>query len=193
MAKNETIWRDLDGNAYNNHFLNNQCYILVNFNRANGVNGGSVKKYLPVYPLDITFSGSTNFTSAEIIGRPGTISGYISTGDNTSRIALHLHRELKTFGNETPKDVNQIDSIVSLIQACQYPKKFQDALVTPIVTYCFGKVLITGKQTTYSTKWEGPKIGNMYMECNIDVQITHVAKGIQYFDDMYNNKPYVYD
>lgn len=187
--KNSIVWRELDGDLYNNHFLDGQCAIYVEFNHS-GI--APYRLNIPIYPDDITFGSSTNFTSAEIIGRPGTISGYVSTGDVSSRIALHLHRELQTF-NEVAKDVNQIDDLVSLIQACQYPKRTQSGIFVPIVTYKFGNVKITGKQLNYNTKWSGPKIGNMYMDCHLDIQISHITSKIKYFDDMYDKKPYYFN
>lgn len=186
--KNVTQWRELNDATYNNHFTNGQCAIHVGFNHAGAP---QYKLNIPVYPEDITFGNSTNFTSAEIIGRPGTISGYVSTGDVQTNISLHLHRELKTY-NDTTSDVNQIDDLVSLIQACQYPLRSQGGIFVPIVTYKFGEVKITGKQTNYSTKWGGPKIGGMYMECNITVQINHILDSIKYFEDVYDKKPYYF-
>lgn len=191
LENKNIIWNEITDDVYNNHFSNDQCAIYVEFNHA----GTPIYKLnIPIYPEDITFGNSTNFTSAEIIGRPGTISGYVSTGDVSSRISLHLHRELalNREGYDYREDMNQIDDLVSLIQACQYPLKTQDGLYVPIVTYKFGKTKITGRQINYNTKWGGPKIGNMYMECNLDIQISHVTKGIKYFSDVYNDKPYYF-
>lgn len=191
LENKNIIWNEIIDDVYNNHFSNDQCAIYVEFNHAGTP---TYKLNIPIYPEDITFGNSTNFTSAEIIGRPGTISGYVSTGDVSSRISLHLHRELalNREGHDYREDMNQIDDLVSLIQACQYPLKTQDGLYVPIVTYKFGKTKITGKQINYNTKWGGPKIGNMYMECNLDIQISHVTKGIKYFSDVYNDKPYYF-
>lgn len=189
LENKNIIWNEINDNTFSNHFSDDQCAIFVEFNHA-GI--PSIKLNIPVYPDDITFGNSTNFTSAEIIGRPGTISGYVSTGDISTRIQLHLHRELALNGNGIHQDKNQIDDLVSLIQACQYPLRTQDGLYVPIVTYKFGKTKITGKQQNYSTKWGGPKIGNMYMECNIDIQIAHISKGIKYFSDMFDGNPYYF-
>ena len=194
LENKDVIWTEITDDVYNNHFSDDQCVIFVEFNHYGTP---TYKLNIPVYPDDITFGNSTNFTSAEIIGRPGTISGYVSTGDVSTRISLHLHRELALkrdaeFGYTYREDRNQIDDLVSLIQACQYPLRTQDGLYVPIVTYKFGKTKITGKQINYNTKWGGPKIGNMYMECNIDIQISHITKGIKYFNEMYNDKPYYF-
>ena len=31
------------------------------------------------------------------------------------------------------------------------------------------------------------------MECNLDIQISHIASKIKYFDDMYDKKPYYFN
>ena len=198
--KNVTEWVELNDNLYNNHFINNnpQCYIKVDFNRKSENN--TYKLRIPVYPSDISFGNQTNYTSGEILGRSGQIAGYVSTGDTTTRISLHLHRELQQLDTGISirdevkyQDRNKIDNLISLIQAANYPQRFPNGIAAPIVTYVFGKTKIIGKQTSFSTKWDGVKIGNMYMECFIEVQITHVPEGINYFDDMLNKLPYVFD
>lgn len=194
--KNITNWRDLDGNLYNNHFNNGQCYISVSFNRSVNSSEANYRCNIPVYPTEISFNNKTTYTSGEILGRPGTIAGYVTTGDTSTSISLHLHRELKintTNSQIKHTDINKIDELISLMQSCLYPKRFSDSIAVPIVTYCFGKVIITGKQTGFNCKWEGPKIGNMYMECTVNAEVTHVPVGIKYFDDMYTGKPYVFD
>lgn len=175
------IWQDLDEQLYNNHFTNGQCNLKVEFNRNSGESEPSIN--LPIYPEDITFGGNTNYANAEILGRPGPIAGYVGTSDVTTRITLHLHRELQVPGN-IASDGNQIDKIVSLIQACAYPKSYQDGLAVPIVTYTFGDTVITGKQTSWNVKWSGPKIQNAYMEVTLDISISHVPMGIPFFDDV---------
>ena len=187
--KNVTNWQDLDDLAYNNHFANGQCYFKVDFNRQFSENDDAILPItLPVYPEDISFGANTNYTNAEIIGRPGTISGYVSTSDVSTRINLHLHRELEIPG-VIASDKNQIDKIIATIQACDYPRVFPDGLATPIVTYVFGDTKITGKQTSFNTKWSGPKIGNSYMDVILDIAISHVPNGIIFFDNVRNFVP----
>ena len=182
---NINYWMDLDDIAYNNHFANGQCQLKVEFNR---LLDKSIVKNLPIYPDDITFGATTNYANTEILGRPGPIAGYVNTSDVTTNIVLHLHRELNIPG-EITTDKNKIDELISLIQACSYPKSFQDGLTVPIVTYIFGDTIITGKQTTFSTKWSGPKIGNSFMEVTITIGISHVPAGIEFFDDVYSHNP----
>lgn len=209
-------WQDLDDMHYNNHFIHGQCMLKVEFNRemedrsSHGIRDPrnpkdkrtirfqkTIIRQLPIYPEDITFGATTNYASTEIIGRPGVIAGYVSTSDVTTRINLHLHRELEIPGYVATNDVhgtimqdrNKIDDIVALIQACAYPRVYSDGLVTPIVTYQFGDTIITGKQTSWNVKWCGPKIGNAYMEVILDVAISHAPKGIEYFDDIYLHNP----
>ena len=186
-SKQTTTWKDLDDNDFNNHFLNGQCGVGVIFNTTSST--GAFDKWinLPIYPEDVTFSGSTNYNSAEIIGRPGTISGYISTSDVTSRFNLHMHRELLVPG-EIVTDRNKIDEIIAFMQACDYPKN-DGGLKVPIVTYVFGDTQIVGKQTGFNTKWSGTKIGNSYMEVNIDISITHTPNHIIYYDDIKGYNP----
>lgn len=188
-------WIDLDDVLYNNHFMYGQCHLKIEFNRLVNTeitglkyNSTTITKNLPIYPEDITFGANTNYANAEILGRPGPIAGYVSTSDVTTRINLHLHRELKIPGN-VASDTNQIDELVALIQACAYPRVYQDGMYVPIVTYQFGDTVITGKQTSFSTKWSGPKIGNAYMEVTLDIAISHVPLRIEYFDDVLLHNP----
>lgn len=182
---NEIIeWVDLDDDMYNQHFGKQQCYIKVEFNRELDK---PIIKDLPIYPEDITFGATTNYANAEILGRPGPIAGYVSTSDVTTRINLHLHRELQVKG-EVATDKNKIDDIVNLIQACSYPKQYSDGISVPIVTYQFGNTIITGKQTSWSAKWSGPKIDKSYMEVTLDVAISHAPMGIEFFEDIYNKE-----
>lgn len=172
-------WVDLDDMLYNNHFIHGQCQLKVEFNRATELE--TIRRNLPIYPEDISFGATTNFANADILGRPGPIAGYVSTSDVTTRINLHLHRELEIPGN-VDTDKNRIDELVSLIQACAYPKSYQNGLYVPIVTYYFGDTAITGKQTSWNVKWSGPKIANAYMEVTLDIAISHVPTEIPYFD-----------
>lgn len=176
--KNATVWKDLDDELYNNHFGKGQCQIKVEFVRDVP---DVIIRDLPIYPEDISFGVNTNYANAEILGRPGPIAGYVNTSDVTTRINLHLHRELEVIGNVS-SDRNKIDDIVNLIQACAYPKSYQNGLYVPIVTYTFGDTTITGKQTSWNAKWSGPKIGNTYMEVTLDIAISHVPIEIPYFD-----------
>lgn len=194
--KNTSVWqwKDLEEKTYNNHFTNGQCYLKVEFPHAG--NDSLYIRNLPIYPDDITFSGSTNYASADILGRPGPIAGYVNTSDVTSRIQLHLHRELVVLDDTSENntkiqqvDRNRIDDIVALVQACAYPKIYQDGMYVPIVTYVFGDTTITGKQTSWNVKWGGPKIGKAYMEVTIDVSISHAPMGILDFNTMYENEP----
>lgn len=174
------IWYNLDVNN-KSHFSNDQCFIAVSFSGSLSDQGYKIQQTLPVYPEDISFSTSTNYADATMIGRPGSISGYVNTDDKTINFSLHLHRELLVPG-ELTSDKNKIDCIVTLIEACQYPKRTTNGLYIPIVTYKFGDTEIVGKQTSCNIKWGGPKINNKYMECNIDISVTYVPKGINYFD-----------
>lgn len=191
---NETNWVDLDDeDEFNNHFLKGQCGVGVVFN--NGSESGAFDKWhtLPVYPNEVGFNGSTNFNSAEILGRPGTISGYVSTSDVTTKISFELHRELLIPSTNRDvgvrEDINKVDQIISFIQACNYPKRIENGLLVPIVTYIFGDTAITGKQTSFDVSWGGPKIANKYMHAKINVGITHTPSGIIYFDDVVNTNP----
>lgn len=178
--KQNHVWKDLDDNEYNNHFLGGQCFIGVSFN-----NDGSYDEQmiLPCYPEDVNFNNSANYNSADIVGRPGSISNYSNTSDITTRFTLHLHREMPIPNNSgNVIDSNQIDKVVTLIKACNYPKDFQTGIRMPIVTYTFGDTQIVGKQTSLDEKWGGPKIGKSYMECTLTISITHVFKEIPYFD-----------
>ena len=185
--KNITVWNDLDDLVYNNHFSNGQCYIQVHFNREFKDEKPSIIK-LPIYPEDIAFGATTNYADASILGRPGNISGYVGTSDVTTRINLHLHRELAIPG-ELNTDRNKIDELIALIQACCYPRTYQDGMCVPIVEYVFGDTKIIGKQTSFNTKWGGPKIGNSYMEATLDIAITHVPMGIIFYDDVKTFNP----
>lgn len=178
-----TEWKDLDDDLYNNHFANGQCKIGVNFYNAAENGGFAHSMNIPCYPEDVTFNGSTNYASAGILGRPGDISGYTGTSDITTRFSMHLHRELIIPG-ELQTDKNQIDKLVNLIMACNYPKTYQDGMYMPIVTYKFGDTQIVGKQTSFDIKWGGTKIGRSYMECTINLAVTHVFDFIPYFDNI---------
>lgn len=150
---------------------------------------------LPVFPEDVTNSISTNYTSYDILGRPGQISVYNSTGDMTTSFTLHMHRELQTsestLDNTYLADINQIDKIVSLIEASQYPiiDSTSAGEYVPIVTYRFGDTVITGKQTSVNTKWSGPKIEGKYMEVVISISVTCTAGKIKDFTDIFNSNP----
>ena len=188
--KESNSWIDLDDDLYNNHFNNGQCQLRINFNRLMSItdeNGteisSTIERNLPIYPEDINFGTSTNYASTDIIGRPGTIAGYVNTSDVTSKITLHLHRELEIPGY-VETDKNKIDELILLIQACAYPKQYGDGLYVPIVTYKFGDTCITGKQTSWDATWGGPKIGNAYMDVKLNISISHVPNGIEFFDDI---------
>lgn len=184
------LWTDLDDNSYNQHFANGQCFVAVEFNRLS--QQGYFNAYtLPIYPEDVTFNTNTNYTPVEILGRPGQISAYTSTSDPVCNFVLNLHRDL-TMVNDVIKDKNQIDEIVSFIQACNYPYRFNDGTSAPIVTYKFGDTIIVGKQMTANVKWSGPKINNIYMQCVLTISVTHVPKGINYFEDIYKSNPRQY-
>lgn len=185
IDKTNINWIDLDDSTYTSHFGKDQCYLKVNFAHSGG---GEDKVQLPVYPEEIAFNGSTNYHEGEILGRPGKIAGYISTSDTQTRINLKLHRELATPG-VVATDMNYIDKIISLMQAAHYPKKFQNGLYAPIVTYVFGDTKITGRQTSFNHKWGGPKISGIYMLCTIDIGVTHMAEGINYYDDVFGKNP----
>lgn len=187
-----TDWKDLDDVIYNNHIGNGQCYLKVEFNRMHSNNvdekENTIFRYLPIYPEDVSFSVQTQYHDSSILGRPGTIGGYTNTGDPQIRFSMHLHRELEIPNNLTT-DRNKIDEIIALMKACQYPRRYLDGLHVPIVTYVFGDTVIVGKQGSVNEKWFGPKIGQAYMECNIDVSVTAVPKGINYFDDIFTLNP----
>lgn len=183
-------WIELDDKTFNSHFGNNakyeRCKVTVSFI-------GSNKSYsynLPIYPNDISESISTNYADYNIIGRPGSISSYTNTSDNTKRITLIMHRELKTFNNQLT-DVNEVDRIISLIKAANYPliDSTAAAIYAPIVTYNFGDTLIVGKQTSCSVKWEGPKIEGKYMQVTLDITVVCTPKKIIDFKDVYNANP----
>lgn len=144
--------------------------------------------YLPIYPEKTSSNISTNYASADIIGRPGQISAYNNTSDETISFSLHLHRELQTYGNGL-KDINHVDAIVALMKAAQYPKFTSAGTYAPIVTYCFGDSLFIGKQNSVGTEWTGPKIHGAYMECIVNISMTCVPDGILTFDMVRNNVP----
>lgn len=185
IDKTNITWIDLDDKVYNSHFGNDQCYLKVEFAHSGSTNK---KIQLPVYPEELAFNGSTNYHEGEILGRPGKIAGYVSTSDTQTRINLKLHREL-TVPGEVATDRNKIDEIIALMQACQYPRKFSNGLYVPIVTFVFGDSKFTGRQTSFNHKWGGPKISGVYMLCTIDIAITHMAEGINYFDDVVGKNP----
>ena len=175
-------WIDLDDLTYDNHFTNGQCFIAVDFG-----NQRYASYNLPVYPEDITFNFQTNYEDANIIGRPGKISAYTGTDDIKTSFQLHLHRELVTYNNEL-KDVNEIDYIISLIQAAAYPLiNPGNGLFAPITTYKFGDTLMVGKQNSVSVKYSGPKINGSYMEAILNVSFTIVPEKILHYESVKNN------
>lgn len=144
--------------------------------------------YLPIYPEKTTSNISTSYATADIIGRPGQISAYNNTSDETINFSLHLHRELQTYGNDIV-DINHVDAIIALMKAAQYPKFIPAGTYAPIVTYCFGDSLFIGKQNSVSTEWTGPKIHGAFMECNVNINMTCVPDGILTFDIVRNSVP----
>lgn len=186
LTENSTEnWIELsDDNSSTNHHTN--CSVTLSYNGA----GVSVFYNLPVYPDDVSNSITTNYASYDIIGRPGQISAYNSTGDQTTSFTLHMHRELKTDGNSFGDD-NHIDKIVSLIEAAQYPliDTGGQGEYAPIVTYKFGDTLIRGKQANVSTKWSGTKINGKYMEVTINISVTNLASHIIDYSDILNSNP----
>ncbi len=185
MADN-TVWRELDDINYNGPFLGNSvtsCYVEVSF----GDNEKTERMFLPVYPLDVTNSLSTNYATSSIIGRTGQISAYNSTNDITTSFSIHLHRELRVYGEGD----NKIDDIVSLIEAAQYPLYNPNSghSYAPIVTYKFGDTVISGKQTSENTKWSGPKIDGKYMEVTLNISVTNLPNRVIDFTDIFGSNP----
>ena len=183
-------WKELDDDAFNAPFKSNgefsKCRMNLHFEGTNI----SHTLNLPVYPLDVTNSISTAYASYDIIGRPGQLSAYNSTGDMSTSFSLHMHRELKTYGNSLA-DVNHIDKVVALIEAAQYPlfDTTGKGLYAPIVTYKFGDTQIVGKQTSVNTKWSGPKIEGKYMEVTMNITVVNVPKEILDYSHMFNSSP----
>lgn len=166
-----------------------QCKVILEYPNADK----KVSYNLPVYPEEVNNTISTNYQSTEILGRPGQIASYTSTSDPTSSFTLHMHRENRS--NEVNTDLNNqknhIDQIVALIEAAQYP--YMDStgggIYPPIVTYIFGDTTITGKQTSVSTKWAGPKIEGKYMEVYLTISVTNLTYGIRDYSHFLNANP----
>ena len=184
----DTIWQELNDNDYNGPFLGNSatsCYVKVEF--GNGVRVEQM--FLPVYPLEVTNSITTNYASSSIIGRTGQISAYNSTNDITTSFSLHLHRELRVYGEGGGDD--KIDDIISLIESAQYPlyNENSNSSYAPIVTYKFGDTLICGKQTSNNTRWSGPKIDGKYMEATLNISVTNLPTKVIDFNDIFGSNP----
>lgn len=187
-----SYWRELDDSSYTAAFRSEgaftSCCVTVEFI---GSGTGITKTLnLPVYPEDVTNAITTNYSSYDILGRPGQISAYTSTSDITTSFSLHMHRELKTYNNDIAADRNHIDDIVSLIEAAQYPLfKPGTGEYAPIVTYKFGDTLICGKQTSVNTKWSGPKIEGKFMEVVVSISVTNLFDRICDYTDIVSSSP----
>ena len=186
-------WIDIDYYSNNNHFMPEHCFVAVTFNNSKD-DGNYFSLNLPVYPVDVNNSITTNYSSASMIGRVGSVYAYNSTADKTTSFALHMHRELKVISNPTTnkselKDINKIDAIVALIESAQYPKYTSNGLYPPIVTYRFGDTQIEGIQTTVNTTWSGPKIDGMYMEVKLSISVTNLPDSILSNEDVRNKNP----
>ena len=187
-------WHDLDNRMFNDMFnpSNGQtnCYVQVKF--ANGTTSDIV--YIPVYPDDVNDSISTSYGSSNIIGRPGEISSYNNTGDQTTSFSLHMHREQNEFskfdtnsGNDDTN--NHIDKVVRTIKSAHYPLLSGSGSYAPIVYYKFGDTYITGKQTSTQVKWSGTKIGGKYMEVTINISVTQTPNKVVDYNDIINLNP----
>lgn len=193
MGASDTEWIDLDEKIYNSAFNSERssCWVKLEFNGSSSIT--PIKYSLPVYPEDITNSITTNYASYDIIGRSGQISAYNSTGDVTSSFSLHLHREINVTGSDVVTDRNNIDAIVSLIEAAQYPAYDSSGFYAPIITYKFGDTVISGKQTSINTKWSGPKINGMYMNVVLTISVTNLPTQVLDYKHIKDTNPRGYD
>ena len=191
-------WKNLENDSmYKAHFSNGQCFVGVTFSHANSNNiipgAYEISYTLPIYPEDVNFGNSTTYSDISVLGRPGTIGGYVGTSDVTTNFSFHLHRELQNIHYSGTKsnsnsNGNMIDELVAFIQACSYPSN-ENGLLIPIVTYKFGDTIFVGTQSSCKVQWMGPKIDNCYMECKIDISLTHRPNKILYFDIVRSNNP----
>ena len=185
------VWRDLDDNAYRQAFSNSDCSVGLNFSFRADKNF-AYKLNLPVYPEDVSKSISANYSDANIIGRPVSISMYTGTSDPSVSFTLKMHRE-NYVKNADVVDRNNIDAIVSLIEAANYPSFVQNGTFPPIVTYKFGDTEIVGKQTGYQCKWSGPKIEGKYMYVELNITVDVLTNDILNADRITTTNPRAYD
>lgn len=170
-----------------------QCKVILEYPNTDK----KISYNLPCYPEEVTNSISTNYQSTEILGRPGQISSYISTGDPTSSFVLRLHRDVRAVETDTDLNAqrNHIDRIVSLIESAQYP--YMDStgggIYAPIVTYIFGDTMITGKQTSVNTKWFGPKIEGKFMAVDLNISVTNLTYGVRDYSHFMTSNPRGFD
>ena len=199
QPKGETTnWINLENDdAHKTHFSNGQCFVGVTFSHAsiNNITPGAyeISYTLPIYPEDVNFGNTTTYSDVSVLGRPGTIGGYVGTSDVTTNFSFHLHREIQNINYTGTRDSlnlnrNMIDELVAFMQACSYPSN-ENGLLIPIVTYKFGDTIFTGTQTSCKAQWTGPKINNVYMECKMDISITHRPDKILYFDIVRASNP----
>ena len=185
------VWRDLDNDSYRQPFSNYKCFVGLNF-AFRGDKDFAYKLDLPVYPEDISKSITTNYADANIVGRPGSISMYTGTSDPSVSFSLKMHRE-NYIRNGSISDRNNIDAIVSLIEAANYPSFVQNGTFPPIVTYRFGDTEIVGKQTGYQCKWSGPKIEGKYMYVELNITVAILTKEILDADTVFLLNSRAYD
>lgn len=178
-------WIDLE--FKDSPIAKNDCYVSICFDESSVPKTYTLN--LPVYPEEVSNSFKTNYNSVSILGRPGTISNYSNTDDVTTSFTLKLHRELSTLDRNVNSNIgDNIDRIVALIQAAQYPM-LNGKTSVPITCYKFGDTLLIGKQTSCNVQWTGPLIDGKYMQCNLSISITNVPKKILEFESVKNSNP----